>query len=725
MDLQQQVNNIASKGRYGDSMLMHVNPIEVEALKQVMPITTNPDTGQPEAFAPLLLAAAPMIGSLAGPALFSAMGATALSPLLASALGSGLAQFAATGDLKKGLVAGLTGYGFGKAFQGLGAVGAENLLTDSAATAIEGGPAAITENAASIFGGPGGQKVLTSVDPSAQIFTPDDAAKFADLQNVGRTATTVFDPKTVVGVKPGGELLTGAGPKPGDIIGFDQSMGFPDTSKPLFFQGPQPSTPIMTGPELMSTDAARAFIESQPGGIAFNEAGQQVFDTVTQPSAYGEFVKQQAVPVAKDVFSQQFTTPMTDMKTDVSSLYETAGQAFMKDGRFDFGTGLSSLGKTVTSPGVYLPVLGGTAISSYEEPLDQDAEREKRRQELRDLFPEVIPFDEGGPTPGGAAGARRRAAKKAEEDADLGMDITPTNLRTTRPIPPIFRPGFQGEMMYFNNLNPTASSLTGLESQQYVNADGEYQIPINETIDQTLLNQKFPSKQRVSYADPAPYVSPNVGIPNVLNPFNAFRQSLMAPVETTDMQEGKDTSLKDLPSAEENPGLRKLPEDVRNKMGYMQSGETTDLVSKEINMQEAEAISNDPMTAELVKFLLGQSSDNTIIDKFVDKYGPEAFRIVRNRALDVVMPNAQNEGMIKGSDRGGMADDIYGTISGQEAVAVSQDEFIVPADVVSMLGDGSSDAGAKKLEGMMDRVRDEKTGTIKQASPINNNVLPA
>ena len=407
-----------------------------------------------------------------------------------------------------------------------------------------------------------------------------------------------------------------------------------------------------------------------------------------------------------------------EVLTDVSSLYEgAAGQAFMKDGSFDFGTGLSALGKTATNPGVYLPVLGGTAISSYEEPLDQDAEREKRRQELRELYPEVIPFDMGGST-----NPSNRGAKTLDDEID--MDITPTTLRTTRPIPPTFRPGFQGEMMYFNNLNPTASSLTGLESQMYVNTDGEYQIPINETIDQTLLNQRFPSKQRVNYAAPAPYVSPNVGIPNVLNPFDAFRQSLMAPVETTNMQEGKDTSLKELPSAEENPGLRKLPEDVRNKMGYMQSGETTDLVSKEISMQEAEAISNDPITAELVKFLLGQSSDNTIIDKFVDKYGPEAFRIVRNRALDVVMPNAQNEGMIKGSDRGGMADDIYGTISGQEAVAVSQDEFIVPADVVSMLGDGSSDAGAKKLEGMMDRVRTEKTGTTKQASPINNNVLP-
>jgi hypothetical protein len=631
------------------------------------------------------------------------MGATALSPLLASALGSGLAQFAATGDLKKGLVAGLTGYGFGKAFQGLGAIGAEKAAMDSAAAAIEGGQGAITSDALDLV--KSDPSLITKLDPNAQVFTANNAADFAALQNAGRTPT-VFDPKAVVGVKPGGDLITAAGPKPGDIIGFDQSMGFPDTSKPIIFQGPQPNTPIMTGPELMTEEAARAFIESQPGGVAFNEAGQTAFDAVTQPSAYEEFIKQQVVPGARDAAMASFSEPMGSFD-NVSELYKGAGGAFMKDGRFDFNTGLSSLGKTVTSPGVYLPVLGGTAISSYEEPLDQDAEREKRRQELRDLFPEVIPFDEGGPTAGGAAGFRKRAIKKAEEDKDLGMDITPTTLRTTRPIPPTFRPGFQGEMMYFNNLNPTASSLTGLESQQYVNADDEYQIP------------------SVSYATPAPYVSPNVGIPNVLNPFDAFRQSLMAPVETTNMQEGKDTSLKELPSAEENPGLRKLPEDVRNKMGYMQSGETTDLVSKEISMREAEAISNDPMTTELVKFLLGQSSDNTIIDKFVDKYGPEAFRIVRNRALDVVMPNAQNEGMIKGSDRGGMADDIYGTISGREAVAVSQDEFIVPADVVSMLGDGSSDAGAKKLEGMMDRVRDEKTGTIKQASPINNNVLPA
>jgi hypothetical protein len=57
---------------------------------------------------------------------------------------------------------------------------------------------------------------------------------------------------------------------------------------------------------------------------------------------------------------------------------------------------------------------------------------------------------------------------------------------------------------------------------------------------------------------------------------------------------------------------------------------------------------------------------------------------------------------------------------------VSQDEYIIPADVVSMLGDGSSDAGSKQLDAMLDRVRTEKTGTTKQAGRINpNKVLPA
>ena len=58
---------------------------------------------------------------------------------------------------------------------------------------------------------------------------------------------------------------------------------------------------------------------------------------------------------------------------------------------------------------------------------------------------------------------------------------------------------------------------------------------------------------------------------------------------------------------------------------------------------------------------------------------------------------------------------------------MSQDEFIIPADVVSMLGDGSSQAGSEELYGMMDRVRQTKTGTTKQAPRLANKggLLPA
>ena len=55
--LQEAANQLASRGRYGDTMMVHMNPIEVDALAQLSPtgqLTTNPDTGQPEAFLPLL-----------------------------------------------------------------------------------------------------------------------------------------------------------------------------------------------------------------------------------------------------------------------------------------------------------------------------------------------------------------------------------------------------------------------------------------------------------------------------------------------------------------------------------------------------------------------------------------------------------------------------------------------------------------------------------------------
>jgi len=81
--------------------------------------------------------------------------------------------------------------------------------------------------------------------------------------------------------------------------------------------------------------------------------------------------------------------------------------------------------------------------------------------------------------------------------------------------------------------------------------------------------------------------------------------------------------------------------------------------------------------------------------------------------------------MIRGQG-GGMDDKVPGMIGDQQPVAVSPGEFIVPADVVSGLGDGSSDAGAEKLDQMMDRVRMARGGNTKQAPSIDaDRMMPA
>jgi hypothetical protein len=81
--------------------------------------------------------------------------------------------------------------------------------------------------------------------------------------------------------------------------------------------------------------------------------------------------------------------------------------------------------------------------------------------------------------------------------------------------------------------------------------------------------------------------------------------------------------------------------------------------------------------------------------------------------------------MLKGPGDG-MSDSIPATIAGKQPARLANDEFVVPADVVSHLGNGSSDAGAKQLYKMMDRVRQARTGNKKQGKQIDpNKLMPA
>ena len=87
------------------------------------------------------------------------------------------------------------------------------------------------------------------------------------------------------------------------------------------------------------------------------------------------------------------------------------------------------------------------------------------------------------------------------------------------------------------------------------------------------------------------------------------------------------------------------------------------------------------------------------------------------------MTQAQTLGYARGGyldgQGDGMSDSIPATIEGKQPARLADGEFVVPADVVSHIGNGSSKAGSKRLYAMLDKVRHARTGNKKQGKEIN------
>ena len=150
-------------------------------------------------------------------------------------------------------------------------------------------------------------------------------------------------------------------------------------------------------------------------------------------------------------------------------------------------------------------------------------------------------------------------------------------------------------------------------------------------------------------------------------------------------------------------------------IGGMKEGEMNDkeLISSAIDVIQGEI--NDP---DKQKVILGQ---------FVAQFGQDALQdlITRVQSGDIPAQSQEGDGMVRGAGDG-MADMIPASMEGDQDVLLSDGEFVVPADVVSGLGNGSSDAGANKLEEMMDRVRELRTGGKAQPPAIPDEMmLPA
>ena len=422
-----------------------------------------------------------------------------------------------------------------------------------------------------------------------------------------------------------------------------------------------------------------ALSETAKAGIA--EASQ----------AAGEAVTQSALQAAKD--------GSTSLLTSAKDAFTPASGA---EGFGKFTSVFDNLAAGASQPAAYLPIgIGGSALGmmeaqeQYEEDLAEGQRQDLLQREYEAMMrPEPILFS--------AAGGLTQFVE--------GGDTKPQVIsRQKRPyaVNTDYLPGLNPEILYFDpdTLNPAAQTIMG---------DG---TPAFETINPMVSNQDIYSNVSRGGFD-----MPSQGVPtqNVIDPYQKYTG--VAPPSLLNMPAITGPAMNLQPPAPIPLSLDEEPDMVED----LSALEKAAALKGAFLFNEGGDTSIDPLIKEAKAFIMGETEDDSIVQKFVEKYGTDAYLALREEVLQTLIPNAQTEGLIAGKGNGGMDDDLRGNIGGKETIAVSQDEFIVPADVVSMLGDGSSDAGAKELYDMMDRVRTEKYGTKEQAKPIDNSkVLPA
>ena len=639
--MQAMADQMAQQGRFGDSMMVHMNPIEVAGIASLSPtgqLTTNPMTGQPEAFLPFL---APLLGSMFGSTILGAAGsalgtgaigsaltAAAGKGALASAIGSGLATTAVTGDLKEGLVSGLTGFGIGKAFEtGAKALAGVDQAAKAAADATKAADAAVS-------GAQIGAKGTLTADALKELPAVGDATKATDALASAQKGAASMTPLDVIrGKQPAGFL-------PGTEGGVAKGLGA--TAKGLL--NPMAAAPIAIG-------------EGQRAAMAAQDERDRMFGR-------------------RAAEKEEELERMTGIR-DAS--IRQVGSDYGIDYSREYGTRYAAQG-------------GITSV-------DPD-DFQRRMMELQMMGREPVQMNGGGPgeirglnlssigaTSGFGAPAGRQSRIRGP------VTIKPEELINTRP-------GFQPEISYFRQ--PTAAeSSAALEN---------------------LKNQS----NLIQTADP-----------NLLSGIGAVGKGGMGMARSVPAEVRR--AQKVLEGRAPKKGISRRRREAQKIVDAYESGEYDNYYdSIEENVYGMQEGGETEMTQQAAMRLIEQVSmallgrlpeeeSEAVINRFIDEFGSEAFQMLRSQVLESVVPDSQKEGVIRGQG-GGMDDEIPGMIGDSQPVAVSPGEFIVPADVVSGIGDGDTNAGVQELEGMMDRVRQERTGTTRQPAPLGamaGGALPA
>jgi len=619
MSLVEAAEAVRQKGRFGDTVLMHVNPEEAKALAHGSGgyLTTNPDTGLPEAFLPALL---PILGGLGGTALATSGALTGLgaagaflsaNPFLAGAIGSGLGKFIGTGDLGEGLKTGLISGVTGGLLQGLS----------------------------------GGEFINTPADigGTAEALSAAAANPFTDAQ-----ANVVSDAMTAKNVA--------------DISG----INIADVQK---------VDPSITAAQLKT---AKDIQSGLPAGFS-------VAENITTPST--GILSPSTAP-----YIDPATGILTEGKLNVAG--ELAG-----------GVGSAILGDTLNPQTVDFDDI---AKRSYDAP-ESFAKRERflPDEDYRggvdpefDYFGDITYAADGGPIKMQDGGVTSFSSSKDVADAfSQGLPAAAYAEQMRR--------GVMGDKSFTAAYMDAMSKLFNM----FRSEEGQRGGRIAEKVGPKLVDRNRADRVLQELLGSDEFVIP-------------VDQTVDMPKTPTRRYDGGAIKMQD------GMGLAAMA-------GVMDDGDP-DSAMMQIQSMMMEGQQGDEDTAniiidEAISAIRGEHPQPEVaIQAFVQEYGENALDVLvtqvqQEEMLEQMGRNqdmlVEGDGMIEGMGKG-RDDMVQATLEGEQDVLLSDGEFVLPADVVSGIGDGSSKAGEAELMALIDRVRTRRTGT-KEPPNMVGEVLPA
>jgi hypothetical protein len=653
---------LASLGRNGDSMLVHMNPTEVAGLQSLAmsqggSLTINPRTGLPEAFklGGFFKSLLPVFAGMAMPA--------------SAGLWAGIAAGAATGALTSkdklmgAITGGLGGYsGFGLG-QGLRAAAGTSSLG-----AVGGGSSGLATGGGYI---PGATSAADLAYNSAMMAPTAGAGAATTAGNVGTSMMT--DPG-ILNARNAAQTMTSAGAGPGSSI---LNSAASPAEQALSNFGSNASQLKQGFGNVISGD--QAAIDAYTKGVGAK-------------TGMGALAKT-ALPIGGAALggiepSDLYGEPINMEEAKKKQAYNPNASLNLSG---DTGLRLYAEGGTIATGGIR--DLYGSSDNQNQAPLSTDGYGLGRLNQLGNQQSlsqaQTLGYAMGGPVSFADGGDSNK------EDA-LGL------------------PSLSPDM----SMSPNTGANNSAMIQSVMGAMQPTQGMQGNT---SMTQGQMPDQNNDSIIAK---VTANLRTDPNYQPTNPIEAAIVKQIKGNDPMQQGEPSQQGLGSLAPNqpmvpsyaPSVAMGPTyfaGMNASQGYAEGGETSlnldRLPSLNVNTGESNYMTPDGggmYAGRLMKDAYRQNPDNPL------------FRLLSRMPDNMVFNRQMAKGGYLDGQGDGMSDSIPATIEGKQPARLADGEFVVPADVVSHIGNGSSKAGSQRLYSMLDKVRKARTGTKKQGKQI-------